>query len=110
MTRLTAAALSGAFVLLAAVPGSPQGGDPAGFDRLHRLDRDVPYLRDTPPREPLLPHGSLTPESNIPRRSPDLGYPFFPLTPSIGPGSGLLGPEGGRNPERLRSDNERDPR
>ena len=45
----------------------------------------------------------FTPESHVPPRSPDLGVPFSPLSPSIGPGSGLLGPEAGRNPARLRS-------
>jgi membrane fusion protein (multidrug efflux system) len=49
------------------------------------------------------PAGSL-----VPPRSPDLGSSTFPLTPSIGPGSGLLGPEGGRSPSRLRSGSERD--
>jgi membrane fusion protein (multidrug efflux system) len=43
------------------------------------------------------------PTSFIPPRSPDMGGPRFPLSPSIGPGSGLLGPEGGRSPSRLRS-------
>lgn len=46
---------------------------------------------------------NFLPESHVPPRSPDLGSPTFPLTPSIGPGSGLLGPEGGRSPSRLRS-------
>jgi membrane fusion protein, multidrug efflux system len=40
--------------------------------------------------------------SFVPRRSPDLGATTFPLTPSIGPGSGSLGPEAGRSPSRLR--------
>lgn len=44
--------------------------------------------------------------SSVPPRSPDLGMPTAPLSPSIGPGSGLLGPEGGRSPARLRSDRE----
>jgi membrane fusion protein (multidrug efflux system) len=43
------------------------------------------------------------PSSFVPPRSPDLGSPRFPLSPSIGPGSGLLGPEAGRSPSRLRS-------
>lgn len=42
-------------------------------------------------------------KSHIPPRSPDLGSPTFPLSPSIGPGSGLLGPESGRSPTRLRT-------
>ena len=49
---------------------------------------------------------NFTPESYVPRRSPDLGEPSFPLSPSIGPGSGLLGPEAGREPGRLRSGSE----
>ncbi|MEX5217859.1 MAG: HlyD family efflux transporter periplasmic adaptor subunit [Nitrospiraceae bacterium] len=47
-----------------------------------------------------------SPSSFVPPRSPDLGSPRFPLSPSIGPGSGLLGPEGGRSPSRLRSGDE----
>ena len=49
-----------------------------------------------------------TPRSYVPRHSPDLGVSTSPLTPSIGPGSGLLGPEGGRSPSRLRLDIEQD--
>jgi membrane fusion protein (multidrug efflux system) len=48
------------------------------------------------------------PSSFVPQRSPDLGDSTVPLTPSIGPGSGLLGPEGGRSPARLRSGSDRD--
>lgn len=44
-----------------------------------------------------------SPSSFVPPRSPDLGSPRFPLSPSIEPGSGSLGPEGGRSPWRLRS-------
>ncbi|ULA67100.1 MAG: Putative Multidrug resistance protein A (Modular protein) [Nitrospira sp.] len=43
------------------------------------------------------------PSSFVPRRSPDLGATTFPLTPSIGPDSGSLGPEAGRSPSRLKS-------
>jgi membrane fusion protein (multidrug efflux system) len=46
--------------------------------------------------------------SFVPPRSPDLGSPRFPLSPSIGPGSGLLGPEAGRSPARLRSGGDRE--
>jgi len=49
-----------------------------------------------------------SPRSLVPPRSPDLGSPRFPLAPSIGPGSGLLGPEGGRGPARLRSGGEKE--
>ena len=45
-----------------------------------------------------------TPRSFVPQHSPDLGVSASPLAPSIGPGSGLLGPEGGRSPSRLRLD------
>ena len=44
------------------------------------------------------------PSSFVPRRSPDLGATTFPLTPSIGPDSGSLGPEAGRSSSRLKSD------
>ncbi|MDC8450056.1 MAG: hypothetical protein LV473_17105 [Nitrospira sp.] len=49
---------------------------------------------------------SALPGSHIPPRSPDLGSPTFPLSPSIGPGSGLLGLESGPGPARLRSGHE----
>jgi membrane fusion protein (multidrug efflux system) len=48
------------------------------------------------------------PSSFVPRRSPDLGSTTLPLNPSIGPGSGSLGPEAGRSPSRLRSGFEMD--
>jgi membrane fusion protein (multidrug efflux system) len=38
---------------------------------------------------------SLSTESHVPPRSPDLGSAFFPLSPAIGPGSHGLGPEAG---------------
>lgn len=44
--------------------------------------------------------------SQVPPGSPDLGRATAPLSPAIGPGSGLLGPEGGRGPSRLRSNTE----
>ncbi|GKS60223.1 hypothetical protein YTPLAS18_37500 [Nitrospira sp.] len=53
-------------------------------------------------RSPDAPNSS--PRPAMPRRSPDLGHSFFPLSPAIGPGSGLMGPEGGHNPSRLRSE------
>lgn len=53
-----------------------------------------------------LPVPDASPDSHIPPRSPDLGSPTFPLSPSIGPGSGLLGPESGTGPARLRSGDE----
>lgn len=43
--------------------------------------------------------GDVAPESHVPPRSPDLGLPTRPLSPStVGPGSGLLGVEAGRIP------------
>lgn len=48
----------------------------------------------------------LAPRSLVPRRSPDLGESVTPLTPSIGPGSDLLGPEAGRGSIRPRFDAE----
>jgi membrane fusion protein, multidrug efflux system len=67
-------------------------------------------------RNATSPHGSLvrpepfehTPRSSVPRHSPDLGVSPSPLAPSIGPGSGLLGPEGGRSPSRLRQELDQD--
>ncbi|MBP6607557.1 MAG: hypothetical protein KA240_17905 [Nitrospira sp.] len=55
--------------------------------------------------EGWLNHGvrEVTPASPVPPRSPDLGRATAPLTPSIGPGSGLVGPEGGRASDRWRS-------
>lgn len=52
-----------------------------------------------------VPHRDLgaAPDSHVPSRSPELGASTVPLAPSIGPGSGLLGPEAGRSPARLRS-------
>lgn len=53
-------------------------------------------------------HGArgVTPRSQVPPRSPDLGRATAPLSPSIGPGSGLIGPEAGRSPSRLRLNGE----
>ena len=71
-------------------------------DRARRLDSGVTRMPESP--SGLRHRGShVTPESDIPRRSPDLGEPSSPLSPSIGPGSGLLGPEAGSGPARLRS-------
>ena len=50
----------------------------------------------------------FTPESYVPPRSPNLGGAMAPLSPSIGPGSGLIGPEGGNSPSELRSNRETD--
>ena len=60
--------------------------------------------------EGWLNHGvrDVTPELHVPPRSPDLGRATAPLSPSIGPGSGLIGPEGGSDPLRRRSNRETD--
>ncbi len=77
-------------------------------DRLQRLDSDATRLPESQRSAPLHEHEPLTPQSHVPPRSSDLGEPYFPLSPSIGPGSGLLGPEAGRGPARLRSGTESD--
>ena len=64
-----------------------------------RKSRNATLPRDASGRPELFEH---SPRSFVPRHSPDLGVPASPLAPSIGPGSGLLGPEGGRSPSRLR--------
>jgi membrane fusion protein (multidrug efflux system) len=75
----------------AGIMGSPHRSEPSDLGRgVQRFDR--------PPR------------SYVPSRSPDLGSARLPLSPSIGPGSGLLGPEGGRSPSRLRSGTGNEPR
>lgn len=58
--------------------------------------------------EAWLDHGAREgmSKSYVPPRSSDLGRPTAPLSPSIGPGSGSLGPEGGRSPSRIRSNRE----
>lgn len=68
--------------------------------------------KPTPPLDSSVRSEQLdhTSGSFVPRHSPDMGVSASPLTPSIGPGSGLLGPEGGRSPSRLRLDGEEDHR
>lgn len=58
--------------------------------------------------EAWLDHGAREgmSKSYVPARKSDLGTPTTPLSSSIGPGSGSLGPEGGRSPARLRLDRE----
>ena len=65
--------------------------------------RTSPEGRVPVDRDRMRTHRDPVPSSFIPRRSPDLGATTDPLTPSIGPGSGSLGPEAGRSPSRLRS-------
>lgn len=70
------------------------------------------FRNATPPRGSLESPEPFehAPRSLVPRHSPDLGVSASPLAPSIGPGSGLLGPEGGRSPSRLRLDLDQDRR
>jgi hypothetical protein len=78
---------------------------------------DTGYSLRTP-NMPRVPDSSIenasprarhfTPESHVPSRSPDLGSAFFPLAPSIGPGSGLLGLGAGPGASRRSPDAERD--
>ncbi|MCS6319935.1 MAG: hypothetical protein H8K05_19635, partial [Nitrospira sp.] len=76
----------------------PRKGDP-------RTSSDGRLLPDL---DRMRRHRDPVPSSFVPRRSPDLGAATNPLTPSIGTGSGSLGPEAGRRPSRLRSGHEMD--
>ncbi|MBP6607670.1 MAG: HlyD family efflux transporter periplasmic adaptor subunit, partial [Nitrospira sp.] len=64
--------------------------------------------RVLPDLDRMRPHRDPVPSALVPRRSPDLGTTTNPLTPSIGPDSGSLGPASGRRSSRLRSDVEMD--
>src|SRR5688572_14488853 len=103
MTRIVLSTVTLAALLVGPAGGHAQRLGSDTIDRHGRLDTGVTRLPERPRND--LRHGdqTLTPESSIPRRSPDLGEPYFPLSPSIGPGSGLLGPEAGGGPARLRS-------
>lgn len=95
------------FLPLIAGPGLAQGQS-QGLDRLRPASpSESPDMMRKPGDswEGRLRLGEREgpPESYVPRRSPDLGAPTAPLSPSIGPGSGLLGPEAGRSPSQLRS-------
>lgn len=70
-----------------------------------RGDRAVsPRDRSVLERERMRGREEHLPSTFVPRRSPDMGVSTFPLAPSIGPGSGSLGPEAGRGGSRMRSD------
>ena len=85
-------------VLLAREDGSDR---PADLEQgTWRKSRTAPP-RDAPGRSE---HVDQSPRSFVPRHSPDLGVTTSPLAPSIVPGAGLLVPEGGRSPSRLRLD------
>lgn len=61
--------------------------------------------RDRNPEARREPY-EFTPQSHVPPRSPDLGLPASPLSPSTaGPGSGLLGTEAGPIPPPAASGN-----
>jgi hypothetical protein len=108
LVLLSAVALAALFMLPASGHTQRLGSEPT--DRTGRLDAGVTRVPESP-RSDLRHHEhDFTPESHVPPRSPDLGIPHSPLSPSIGPGSGLLGPEAGRGPARLRSGSERDSR
>jgi membrane fusion protein (multidrug efflux system) len=89
----------------------PKAGQPIGREADEKTDQKAgkdhkKRLPESPSSAPLHRHEPFTPKSYVPPRSPDLGELYFPLSPSIGPGSGLLGPEAGRSPARLRSGDE----
>ena len=75
----------------------------AETERLTRDDaphHDRPLSQSSPSNDgqlggPRRHEPPLEPESYVPPRSPDLGSPYFPLSPAIGPGSHGLGPEAG---------------
>lgn len=98
-----------ALVLISLVAGPAMAqGQSLGSERLRSADPSESSGLTRPPGsswDGRLRQGErdVTPESYVPPRSPDLGKPTAPLSPSIGPGSGLLGPEAGRSPSRLRS-------
>lgn len=97
-------------VSLVASPAMAQD-QPRGLERTPPTGPSESSDVTRPPRsswEAWLDHGAREgmSRSYVPPRSPDLGRPTVPLSPSIGPGSGSLGPEGGRSPARLQSDRE----
>jgi hypothetical protein len=63
---------------------------------------DVPH-RVAPSNEGIR---GFTPKSYVPLRSPDLGFAYFPLSPSIGPGSSSLGPAAAPDVSRRGSNTE----
>lgn len=94
--------------------GEPVDSFPEGEEEVERVaprkgDARTPSEgRVSPSFDRTRERRDRVPSSFVPRRSPDLGSSTVPLTPSIGPGSGLLGPEAGRSPSRLRSGFEMD--
>ena len=108
MIVIAAGTVALAALLMTPAAGSAQrhGSESIGGPGPGRLDTGVGRLPERPSSDLRHREETLPPESYVPRRSPDLGEPYFPLSPSIGPGSGLLGPEAGREPGRLRSGSE----
>jgi hypothetical protein len=103
MSRETRVSILGFVLLLSVVmPAASAHGQ-------GRLSDDTSDRTHSPrvPGTPRVPDSSrareFTPDSHVPSRSPDLGSAFFPLSPSIGPGSGSLGPEAGPDASRRRS-------
>jgi len=74
--------------------GHPVGIEPP-FSRspstLSDLGRPTDSLFDGPRRR----ESNRDSDSHVPSRSPDLGSAYYPLSPSIGPGSQRVGPEAG---------------
>jgi hypothetical protein len=95
------------FVLLSVVTYSAVArGQSIESDRTRHADPSgAPGMTQTPGSswESWLHHGNrdFTPKPYVPSRSPDLGAPAASLSPSIGPGSGLLGPKAVGAPERI---------
>ncbi|ALA59625.1 HlyD family secretion protein [Nitrospira moscoviensis] len=105
--ELTSAELLAQGVIAGNVRVTGQGlnvaaGRPVGLDStaphdpttLSDLGRSADGLYEGPRRSPP----DVEPHSSVPPRSPDLGEAFFPLSPSIGPGSDRLGPAAGPPP------------
>lgn len=93
-------------VVCVAAPALVQGQPLDAGGHRHANPSDIMAVTpgpDSTKRVPPHRDFGAAPDSHVPSRSPDLGSPSFPLAPSIGPGSGLLGPEAGRSPARLRS-------
>ena len=86
-------------VVMAALLLSIGVGYAAGSER-EREQRPADTRHDRQSRDmPSKERRDFTTESHVPPRSPDLGIPTNPLSPSTaGPGSGLFGVEAGRIP------------
>jgi hypothetical protein len=103
MKHITLSAVALFTLLLVTADGRAQRLDSGTTDHIGRPDTGMSRIPDRPSSGLRHRDQNFTPESHVPSRSPDLGESYFPLSPSIGPGSGLLGPESGRGPSRLKS-------